>query len=61
MRTPTTAEIHLKTWNPARFAEAAVIMASREVVNNDAVTSLTRETLMAAESSVSVSELREKR
>jgi len=61
LRTATTAEIHLKTWNPVRFAEAVVIMASRDVVNNDAVTSLTRETLVAAESSVSVSELKEKR
>ena len=51
----------MKTWNPVRFAEAVVIMASRDVVNNDAVTSLTRETLVAAESSVSVSELKEKR
>ncbi len=61
LRSSTTAEIHLKTWNPARFAEAVVIMASRDVVNNEALTSLTREALMAAESSVSVSELREKR
>jgi hypothetical protein len=61
VRSGTVSEIHLKTWNPARFAEAVVIMASRDVVNNDALISLTRETLMAAESSVSVSELKEKR
>jgi len=61
VRTGTVSEIHLKTWNPARFAQAVVIMASREIVNSDAVTSLTRETLVAAESSVSVTELRGKR
>jgi hypothetical protein len=56
-----TSEIHLKTWDPAHFAEAVVLMATREVLNSEDVTHLTRDTLIAAEASVSVNELRRKR
>ena len=55
------AEVHLKSWNPAHFAEAMVLMASREVLKTEDVAHLTRATLMAAEATVSVNELKAKK
>jgi hypothetical protein len=55
------SEVHLKSWNPARFAEAMVLMASREVLKTEDVVHLTRDTLMAAEATVSVHELKAKK
>jgi hypothetical protein len=60
VRNGATAEVHLKTWNPARFAEAMVIVAMREVLKKEDVTNLTRDTLIAAQASVSVNELKRK-
>jgi hypothetical protein len=56
-----TAEVHLKSWNPAHFAEAVVLMASREVLKTEDVAHLTRATLMAADATVSVHELKAKK
>jgi len=53
-------EIHLKGWNAARFAEAMVLMATREILKNEDVMHLTRDTLMAAQATVSVNELKRK-
>jgi len=61
LRNGALAEIHLKEWNPARFAEAMVLMATREILKNEDVMNLTRDTLMAAQASVSVSELKRKK
>jgi hypothetical protein len=61
LRNGHTVEIHLKEWDPARFAEAMVLMATREILKNEDVMSLTRDTLMAAQASVSVSELKHKK
>jgi hypothetical protein len=58
LRNGSMAEIHLKEWNPARFAEAMVLMATREILKNEDVMHLTRDTLMAAQASVSVNELK---
>lgn len=58
LRSGPTAEVHLKEWNPARFAEAMVLMATREILKTEDVVSLTRDTLMAAGASVSVSDLK---
>jgi hypothetical protein len=58
LRSGPTAEVHLKEWNPARFAEAMVLMATREILKSEDVMSLTRDTLMAAGASVSVSDLK---
>jgi hypothetical protein len=55
------AEVHLKEWNSARFAEAMVLMATREILKNEDVRSLTRDTLMAAGASVSVSDLKNRK
>ena len=61
LRNGPTAEIHLKEWNPARFAEAMVLMATREILKNEDVMNLTRDTLMAAQATVTVSELKRKK
>ena len=60
VRNGSIAEVHLKSWNAAHFAEAVVIMATREILKGEDVRSLARDTLMAAEASVSVDELRGK-
>ena len=56
----TTAEIRLKSWNPARFAQAMVLMATREILKSDDLEHLTRDTLIAAGASVSVGDLKRK-
>jgi len=52
------AEVHLRQWDATRFAEAMVLMAAREILKEENVVHLTRDTLAAAGASVSVSELR---
>ena len=58
VRNGSVAEIRLKAWNAASFAEAVVVMAIREVLNTEEVTNITRAALISAQASVSVSELR---
>jgi hypothetical protein len=58
LRNGPTAEVHLREWNAARFAEAMVLMATREILKGEDVMNLTRDTLLAAQASVSVNELR---
>ena len=58
LREDGVAEVRLKGWNPAAFAEAVVIMAAREILDSQAVTNLTRETLLSTRASVSVSALK---
>jgi len=60
VRDGNIAEVHLRSWSPARFTEAVVIMATREILKGEDVRSLARGTLMAAEASVSLDELRGK-
>jgi hypothetical protein len=57
----TASEVHLREWNPAQFAEAMVLMASREILKNEDVAHLTHDTLIVAEASVSVNELKAKK
>jgi len=60
IRKGATSEVRLKTWSPARFAEAMVVVTLREIFKNQDITNLTRDTLIAAQASVSVSELARK-
>jgi hypothetical protein len=57
VRLGETAEIHLKKWNPARFAEAMVILSLRDGLKNEDVLRMAHETLSAAESTVTIQEL----
>lgn len=59
VRSGPASEVHLREWNDARFAEAMVLMATREILKREDVTSLTRETLLAAQASVTVGELKQ--
>ena len=54
------SQIQLRVWDPARFAEAMVLLSLRELLKNEDIASLTRETLTAANASVSVEELQRK-
>jgi len=61
IRNGAMAEVHLKKWSAPHFAEAVVLMATREILKSEDVMNLTRDTLLAAQASVSVSELRGKK
>ena len=58
LRSGPTAEVRLRQWNAAHFAEAMVLMATREILKGEDIANLTRDTLIAAQASVSVNELR---
>jgi hypothetical protein len=55
------SEIQLRKWDPGRFAEAMVVLTLRETVKNEEIMQLARDTLNAAEATVSVNELRKRR
>jgi hypothetical protein len=59
VRNGAVSEIHLRTWDSGRFAEAAVIMAAREIVKGEDVSGLARDVLMTADASVTVNELQQ--
>ena len=61
LRTDFDVEIHLKTWDPDKFAEAIVIVAAREVLRGDDLTKIAHQSVSFAESTVSVDHLRENR
>ena len=61
VRNGTVSEVHLRKWNPEHFAEAMVVMATREIVKGEDLIHLTRDTLVAAQASVSVNELKRKK
>jgi hypothetical protein len=54
------SEVHLKTWNSVNFAQAVVMLASREILKTDDVRELVRAAVLSARASVSISELRQK-
>lgn len=54
-------EIHLRRWDPARFAEVMVLLTLRDAVKNADVIRLARQALDAAEATVSVNELRQQK
>lgn len=58
VRTDNQAEIHLKTWNADKFAEAATIMVAREVIKGDDLRSIARMSVLSAQATTSITELR---
>jgi len=58
VRAGQSTEIHLRKWDSARFAEAVVLVTMRETIRDEDVVRLAKTTLEAAQSSVSVGELR---
>ena len=61
LRRNDTSEVRLKKWNPAHFAEAMVLMATREILKGEDLEHLTRDTLLAAQATVSVKEMKQKK
>jgi len=61
VRVETGSEIHLKAWNAANFAQAVVLLASREILKNDDVEDIVRTAVLSAQSSVSVRDLKQER
>ena len=59
VRGNSMAEIHLKSWNSEKFAEAAVILAAREVLQGDDLIKIVRQTVSLANATVSLNDLRE--
>jgi hypothetical protein len=59
VRDGVVSEIHLKTWNSTHFAEAVVLMATREVLKNEDVADIVRYAVISAQASVSVRDLRQ--
>jgi hypothetical protein len=59
IRSGPNSVIQLRKWDPARFAEAMVLLTLREAVKNEDVMQLARDALTAAQSTVSVNELRQ--
>ncbi len=55
------SEVRLKSWDPAAFAQAVVILAAREILTPDDLVHITRDALTYAQASVSVSDLRQGR
>jgi hypothetical protein len=61
VRAGANSEIHLRKWDPARFAEAMVLLTLREAASNEYAMHLARQALNAAEATVSVDELRQRK
>jgi hypothetical protein len=58
VRNGTASQVHLRNWDPQIFAHAVVIMATREVLQSEQMSHLTRDVLLAAQASVTVNELK---
>jgi hypothetical protein len=61
LRTDTGVEIHLKSWDADKFAEAMVMVAAREVLQRDDLTKIARQSVSVAQSTVSVERLESNR
>lgn len=61
VRNGQVSEIRLKSWNAANFAQAVVLMASREILDGGDVASIARDALLSANATVSVGELEQER
>jgi len=58
VRTDNRSEIHLKTWNADKFAEATAIMAARDLVQGSELRSIAHQSVVTAHATASVVELR---
>ena len=57
VRTSAAVEIHLKSWDVDKFAEAMVMVAAREVLQRDDLTKIAHQSVSFAQSTVSVDHL----
>jgi len=51
-------KVHLKSWNPEKFAEAVVLGAVREVLRNDDLQRVAHQSVSLADATVPASELK---
>ncbi len=51
-------EIHLKSWDPAKFAEAVVLVSARDVVTSDDMEKIVHDSIAFDKESVSVNNMR---
>jgi hypothetical protein len=58
VRNGSVSEIHLKNWEPERFAEAVVVMAVRDVLSRDRVADLVHNAVISSEATVSVTDFK---
>ncbi len=61
LRTDSAVEIHLKSWDADKFAEAIVMVAAREVLQRDDLTKIAHQSVSFAQSTISVNRLEENR
>jgi hypothetical protein len=61
VRTDSDVEVHLKSWDADKFAEAIVMVAAREVLQRDDLTKIAHQSVSFAQGTVSVDNLRENR
>jgi hypothetical protein len=54
-------EVHLKSWNAVKFAEAVALVASREVVQPDDLERIVKQSVSLANATVSVNQLKRDR
>ena len=59
LRTGSAVEIHLKSWDAEKFAEAMVLVAAREVLQMDDLMKIARQSVSSAEATVSADHLRQ--
>jgi len=53
-------EIRLKSWNPEKFAEGVVVVAIRDVLHTDELERIAHQSVVLADSTLDVRELRER-
>ncbi len=59
MRLGSEVEIRLKSWQPSKFAEAVVVVATREVLQDKDLNEIVRQSLFLANATVPVGQLRQ--
>lgn len=54
-----TSELRLKKWDSTRFAQAVVIMATREVLPTDEIQGMVRNLVLSSQATISVADLKQ--
>jgi hypothetical protein len=53
------SELRLKKWEPAKFAQAVVVMAVREVLPGDQIANMVRTAVLSSQATISAKDLRQ--
>ncbi|HEX8818119.1 MAG TPA: hypothetical protein VF753_21700 [Terriglobales bacterium] len=60
VRNGSVSEIHLKSWNPEKFAEGVVVVAIRDVLHADDLEKIAHQSVILADSTLDVREVTER-